>query len=424
MADWLRFMGGICNLSVVTRNVASSGGDQLMNLEQIEEWIHEVEQRPTSAPLIIQYVARRLSDLTMRNEDLLAENIALRTGRKVDEYESRIANLEYQLELLKRQMGGFTPAQMMEVGAELINIILFDHTGRVLRLEVGSDRLEPGKSVVRVLDGAATETMPPRLLVTSQAEELLFVFDSGRVTAMPVKSIPSYATADLSWKKAFVVEPRAGEELAAVLPIGKMTLYDYCIQVSRRGCAKRIMKTSFESHLANHYIGTGTKMKSDKTCCLFFAGKEEQVTLATKEGYLLTTAVSDLPYTTEEAMRLSVTDHVVTGFHTGDKSSVIFVTQNGKVIHREMAWLNKAESSRSRGQTVFSQARRDAGVRIVGAAAVDAEDWGMVLRADGELFCNQASSLFASGTFEFEEEPSDLVAFASFRLGSADNQGK
>jgi hypothetical protein len=32
--------------------------------EKIEEWIQEVNQRPTSAPLIIQFIANRLNELT------------------------------------------------------------------------------------------------------------------------------------------------------------------------------------------------------------------------------------------------------------------------------------------------------------------------------------------------------------------------
>ncbi len=74
--------------------------------KKIEEWIKEVEERPTSASIILQYISNRLRDLTDRNEELLAENIALVSGKRVEEYEQRIAHLEYQLELLKRQLGG------------------------------------------------------------------------------------------------------------------------------------------------------------------------------------------------------------------------------------------------------------------------------------------------------------------------------
>jgi hypothetical protein len=47
----------------------------------------------------------RLRELTERNEELLAENIALENGTRVDEYRKQIAHLEYQLDLLKRRFG-------------------------------------------------------------------------------------------------------------------------------------------------------------------------------------------------------------------------------------------------------------------------------------------------------------------------------
>ncbi len=78
----------------------------MINQNKIDEWIREVEERPASAALIIQYIANRLSELASREEELSAQNIELLNGRKVEEYENRIANLEYQLELLKRQLGG------------------------------------------------------------------------------------------------------------------------------------------------------------------------------------------------------------------------------------------------------------------------------------------------------------------------------
>src|SRR5512137_2957910 len=78
----------------------------LINQNKIDEWIHEVEERPSSAALIIRYIANRLSELASREEELAAENIELLSGRKVEEYENRITSLEYQLELLKRQLGG------------------------------------------------------------------------------------------------------------------------------------------------------------------------------------------------------------------------------------------------------------------------------------------------------------------------------
>ena len=76
--------------------------------EKIEEWLQEVSERPGSAQLIIQFIANRLNELSKWNEQLRSENIALRTEKRVQEYEQKISYLTYQLDLLKRQFDGET----------------------------------------------------------------------------------------------------------------------------------------------------------------------------------------------------------------------------------------------------------------------------------------------------------------------------
>ena len=66
--------------------------------EQIEEWIRELEDRPHSGAKLIRSIGNRLRELDAWNQELLADNIALRSEHRVEEYEQRIASLEYQLE--------------------------------------------------------------------------------------------------------------------------------------------------------------------------------------------------------------------------------------------------------------------------------------------------------------------------------------
>ena len=73
--------------------------------QKIDEWMKEAEERPESAITILRLIARRLRELTERDEELLAENIALQNGTRVEEYQKRIAHLEYQLDLLRRRFG-------------------------------------------------------------------------------------------------------------------------------------------------------------------------------------------------------------------------------------------------------------------------------------------------------------------------------
>jgi DNA gyrase/topoisomerase IV subunit A len=214
----------------------------LISQDQIEEWIREVEERPGSGSLIVRFVANRLRDLTLRNEDLLAENIALRSNKRVEEYESRITSLEYQLEMLKRQLGsdlsGLPELASKRVDEELVSVIVYLPAGRVLRVEVGVMALTSGQRLAQLLSPVADNDRPPRLLVTRSQEELVFLFDTGRTVTMPVSAIPVVEGEGLVWKNATLVEPRAGEELATVAPLARLALADAIVQASRRGCSE------------------------------------------------------------------------------------------------------------------------------------------------------------------------------------------
>ncbi len=386
----------------------------MIKLDQIEEWMHEVEERPTSAPLIIRYISNRLRDLSNRNEELLAENIELRTGRKVEDYETRIANLEYQLDLLKRQLGGEMALNLPGPVIEVLYLVLFTTAGQVIRIDLPIQNMENGCLIAELPAVSGKQDLTPRLLVTNPNEELLFVFDSGRTLTLPANQLPVADAGNIAWKDAYLAEPRGSEELAALLPIGRMSLYDCCVQASRRGCVKKMMRAAFESHVAKGFVGTGVKQKPDRTASLTFCEKDEQFVLVSQEGYLVTLQVSELPYTTEESLRLSATDHIVSSFRVNQKPNVLFITQSGKAVVRESSWLEKASTAKSRGQAIFSASRREAGVRIAGAAAVSDSDWSAVLFSDGKIHLYSIANLLATGTIPNLLEDAILREFTVF----------
>jgi DNA gyrase/topoisomerase IV subunit A len=387
----------------------------VITTEQIEEWIREAEERPGTAPVIVRFVGKRLRDLSKRNEELLAENIALRSEKRVDEYEQRIASLEYQLELLKRQMGGELP--MLAHQSTHASLIVYTPQGRVIHGEIDTDNLSAGLSVFQ-REGAEAENLV-QLLITTNHEELLFVFDSGRTVTIAVNAIPKTSAASYNWGDAYLVEPHSGEELVTILPVGKMALYDYCVQMSRRGCAKRIMKSSFESHLAKNYIGSGVSSRPDQTCSLALCGKDDRIVMASREGYLLGLEVSRLPYTTEEALRLSATDYIVSGFNIGSRSQLLAVTENGKVLQREASWLENAVSNKGRGQAIISPSRRESGARLLAAVPVSEQDWAAALHQGGQVTVHPVSDLLAHGSLE-----SDDTRLAAFTTFSSSNLGE
>lgn len=387
----------------------------MINSNKIEEWIHEVEERSSSAPNIIRYIANRLAELTSRNEELLVENIELRSGHKVEEYESRITNLEYQVELLKRQLGGRTPLTDFtdeKASAQARSLILFNSLGEILRWELDLASLEQGQ-VLGGLNQALNDEDVPGLLGTAVQEELLYVYDSGRTVTQPVNAIPLALNERTGWDEAYHQEPRSGESLVALLPVARMSLFDFAVQVSRRGFVKKIRQDFFVKTIASGFIGAGVKQAADKTCCLALCHKEDQLVLVTWEGFTVTIPIEKLPLTIEEVLRLSPTDHIATAFTTSNKPSLLVITNNGKVIHRDVSWLEQAVSFKSHGQSLYSKERREAGVRVAGAALVDEKDWGAALSSDGQIAVCQMSDLFSSGSFLPANSRTELLNFTT-----------
>lgn len=391
----------------------------MISPDKIDEWIHEVEQRPASAELIIRYIANRLSELASREEELAGQNIELLSGRKVEEYENRIASLEYQLELLKRQLGGEvilpTEAHVTPPVPETISIIIYNPLGRVLRLEMTPEGLASSPNIARFTGEVCPEGAQPTVLVTPSQEELLFVFDTGRTVAHPVTQLPVFSADNLGWEEAFLEEPRIKEELAAVQPIAKMPLFEICIQASRRGYVKKIKTTAFTTHLGEDYIGTGVKLPADKTCGLTFTNKDGLFVMVSQEGYIFSMQAERLPTGIEEVIRLGISDHIVSMFMVNRESYILFITHNGKAVHREAGWLEQANSFKSKGQSILTSERREAGIRIVGAAPVNETDWGVFLSEDGSLSVYPLQDLLSTGRVSGQPSTS-ILSFSTFHM--------
>jgi len=379
----------------------------LITPNQIEEWIREVEERPASAPLILRQVSNRLRELAIRNEELLSENIALMTEKKVEDYENRIANLEYQIELLKRNASSVEVTPVVES----LSLLIYNAFGQVLRVEARPEDLTSGNVLARLKNHTSLEGDEPRLLFTGSQEELLFVFDSGRSVTMPAATFPALKADTLDWQDAFQHELRGVEGLVYILPIAKMAMADFCIQTSRRGYVKKIMENSLESFIANGYIGTGVILPADRTCCLGFCSKDDRWVVVSQEGYNQCLELSRIPFTIDEAVRLSNTDHIVNAFALGHKPSLLFITQNGKVVQRETTWLENTSSFKSQGQPILSRGRREGGVRVVSAAAVVDEDWCVVMTSDGSLTSYKVEDLFNQGSVIAADAQLEVLGF-------------
>ena len=371
--------------------------------KKIEEWMKEAEERPASAIAIVKLVANRLRELTERNEELLAENIALENGTRVDEYRKQIAHLEYQLDLLKRRFGVDDVSYMeMSTTATVedttLSILIYNTRGRVFRVELDEDT----KALGQIVGDIAVSDEPPRILAVPSNGESSLLFTSGRIETYPIANIPTVELGDKwDWDQAALPdEPRAGELLACIAPFSHLPLSDFFLQISRRGCAKKNMTSMAQSILGNHYIGKGALQKSDQPFDLMLCHKQDIAMFVTYEGKVIALDVDDLSYTIEERVKLSATDYVIASFIAPADATLICVTQNGKVIQRESNSIDTSKSSSAKGQSLIPPSRLEQGVRFMGAAAVQDGDKIVVLDATGRLKILEADSMTGAGSIE------------------------
>jgi DNA gyrase/topoisomerase IV subunit A len=391
----------------------------VITTEKIEEWILEVQERPASAPLIIQYIANRLRDLNDWNEKLRTENIELRSGNRVSEYERQIINLEYQLELIKRQIGGGLDLKSLSETApklepERLNLLIYGPEGRILRLDLDPSNFDEGYSICRLDSIHNPGIEPPRPLLVTATEELMFIFTSGRIITLPAAGIPldEMSNASLDWENASIPEePTVGDSLACVVPISRIALSDFYLQISRRGYTKKIRKALAASIMENKYIGTGVKVPADQTLNLSMNNAGAHYAFVSYEGYLQFISEEMLPYAIVEAMRLGKSDHLVAAFPAAKNKSIIIMTQIGKVIHRTVESLETASELQRKGRMLYSNTRRESGVRVVGAAAFSLGDWSLALHQNGNITLHDVSELIGKGSIPVDGELFDFIVF-------------
>ena len=368
--------------------------------QKIDEWIKEAEARPESALTLLRLIAGRLRELTERDEELLAENIALENGTRVEEYQERIAHLEYQLDLLKRRFGteGFELAEIEIKPDEptTTSLLVYNGRGRILRVELITGDTELG----RIADRLDTNDEPPRLLAVPSNEEVLLLYSSGRVSTLSVEELPtSEIGASWKWEEAALPdEPRAGEALVCIAPFSHLPVSNFFLQVSRRGYVKRTTASMAQNILSNHYIGKGALKKADQPFDLTLCNEGQRFAFVTYEGKLLGLEIDDLSYTIEGRIKMSASDYVIASFLPRPEDALIFVTQMGKVLHRESSMIEMTKSSSAKGQALISGDRLAQGTRFMGAAAIQDGDRMAVLDATGAIRVYEVEAMTGSGS--------------------------
>jgi hypothetical protein len=112
-------------------------------------------------------------------------------------------------------------------------------------------------------------------------------------------------------------------------------------------------------------------------------------------------------------MRLGNTDHLVAAFPVEEAQTILAMTQIGKVIHRTVDSLDVAADLGRKGRMLYSTARRQSGVRVIGAAAVAKGDWSLALHSGGDITLHAISELIGKGSIPVDGELLDFITFSS-----------
>lgn len=360
---------------------------------KIDEWLREVEERPESAGLIIRYITNRLKDLSERNEALQNENIALVTEKKIEQYQERITRLEYQLELLKRQVsqGGGMPE------SENRCLLVFSKLGGILRRRIDplSD-FAPGQ-ILFSLQGAAPAEEQMRLAVVGEVDELLILFNSGRTQRIPVDDVPLSGANPIDWRAAQQIERRGSETIANILSIGRMALSDYAVQVSRKGCLKKVTGKYFQSYVAKDNIGTGVKAATDETFGVVLCCAGETLVLVSREGELMALNTDHAPVAIQEMFKLGATDHVVSAFVLNKGDEIALMNSESNLYRYLPSWLGEGAPEQPIKRALFSKLKRAEGLRVVSACPAVETDWGLALTSDGRIISFPLEKATSSG---------------------------
>jgi hypothetical protein len=385
----------------------------LINRADVGEWLREVRERPESAPPIIREIADRLMELDKLNEQLRIENLALSTKHRVQQYKDRIAELEYQLEIMGKQLEG-GPANL-----DTVNLLVYNWRGQIIKLTV---------DVADLVSGVAIGSFPGELVVERDGiglcsvhpqEELLLVFASGRTTRLPVDNIPLSQNKKLNWNEGYDENLSQDEALVGITPISTLSMFDQAVQTSRRGYARKISIKFLQRYISRNSIGKGTaaSVKVDQPFNLTLCQQDDLFVMVSRQGYVLSVTGDSLPAATDQTIKLDPDDGLVASFALPEGASLVIVSQEGRAMRYPASWLKPADKLGRKGQAIWSKAKRESGLQVAGALAAADDDWGVGLKANGQLVAVKVNEIPLSQPTKVEHlleniYPFDLVAFA------------
>ena len=207
----------------------------MIRSSDVQWWIQEAKKDPGSAPLIIEELAQRLSELDAENERLRGEVIRLEQGGSQATQESeRVASLQ-------RKIKGLQAILNSQTSAEMAVVFLTDRLASA-RIPLSQVRIRL-RANRRALNRMAALDVSMMLTARPQ-DELLGFTNRGRVVPLHVQSIP-WLSDDEDWKPAEETPLQGtGERLTAAATLNKPPRF-WTI-VTRRGFARQVLHPQLE----------------------------------------------------------------------------------------------------------------------------------------------------------------------------------
>jgi DNA gyrase/topoisomerase IV subunit A len=202
-----------------------------------------------------------------------------------------------------------------------------------------------------------------------------------------------------------------------------MASFEQCLQLSRRGYGRKILKTFFQKYVSQGNVGKGIDLSNitDAPLNLTLCNGDDLFVIVTKQGYVLSLPANTLPVAGDKVIKLDPDDYVITSFILKENQSLVVVTQEGRAVRFESGWLKPAAGSGGKGQPIWAKSKITAGIQVAGAVAAEEEDWGLGLKQDGALVAVKIGDIPISKSNRIEYPlkniyPFDLMAFTAMSV--------
>ena len=132
------------------------------------------------------------------------------------------------------------------------------------------------------------------------------------------------------------------------------------------------------------------------------ARKNDHAALVTYEGKVIAFDVEKLSYAVEERIRLTTTDYVIGSFIIPADTSLLCVTQTGKVIQRDSKSIETSKSSSIKRTIADSAFAARTGNPLYGRGGGKDTDQIAILDAAGKINIHDVDAMTGSGSVEAE----------------------